>query len=233
VGWYGGWYWPGYAYYGYGPSDQTYSYEDDGYGSPEAARPSHGPATVVTGVNPSGADVVLDGEAVGFASDYNGRWDKLSVAAGRHTIAFKAKGYKTVIVEFDAHPGATYAFNDVLEAGEGEAHRSLVDPPIAPQANSPQANAPPAALRPPVAAGEPSATGRLRVHVEPEDAAVYLDGAYLGLGAELARVHAALAVPTGTHRLEAVRPGYVSAVRTIEVGETNLAIGELTLEPAR
>jgi hypothetical protein len=53
------------------------------------------------------------------------------------------------------------------------------------------------------------------------------------LGAELARVHAALAVPTGTHRLEAVRPGYVSAVRTIEVGETNLAIGELTLEPAR
>ena len=44
---------------------------------------------------------------------------------------------------------------------------------------------------------------------------VYLDGDFLGRGDELARLHGALAVAAGYHRLEVVRPGY--APRTLEL----------------
>ena len=227
-GWYDTWWgWPGYGYaygpwygygygYGYGP---WYAPYDGSYVVPVEAEPPHGPAIIETNVSPSKAEVALDGEAVGFASDYSGRWDELRVAPGRHTIAFREKGYRTLIVDFDAHPGSRYAFNDALSVGDGEEHRTLLAP--APEA-------------PPSAHAEASTTtGRLRVHAEPEDAAVYLDGEYLGLAAELARIHGALAVSTGTHRLEAVHPGYASAVRTIEVGTTDVVAVDLALEHER
>jgi hypothetical protein len=188
--------------------------------SVEAPQPS-GPAIIETGVTPSKADVVLDGDTVGFASDYNGRWDKLSVAPGPHTIAFQNKGYRSLVITFEARPGATYVFNDALVPGDGEDRRTLA---AAATVAPPQTQSP---------SPSPIAVGRLHVRAEPADAAVYLDGEYLGLGAELSRIHGALAVATGMHRLEAVRPGYVSASRAIEVGETDVVSVELTLEPQR
>jgi hypothetical protein len=183
------------------------------------AQPPRGPAIVETGVSPSKAEVVLDGDTVGFASDYSGRWDRLSVVPGPHTITFQKKGYRTLVIAFEARPGATYVFNDALVSGEGEDRRTL---PAAVTAAPPE-------TREPISAT--SATGRLRVRAEPGDAAVYLDGEYLGLGSELSRIHGSLAVATGSHRLEVVRPGYLSAVRTIDVGGSDVATVELTLEP--
>ena len=218
VGWgvYGGWGGYGYAAYapGYGPYDGTYIVSVE-------AQPPRGPAIVETGVSPSKAEVVLDGDTVGFASDYSGRWDRLTLVPGPHTITFQKKGYRTLVIAFEARPGATYVFNDALVSGEGEDRRTL---PAAVTAAPPE-------TREPISAA--AATGRLRVRAEPGDAAVYLDGEYLGLGAELGRIHAALAVATGTHHLEAVRPGYVSVARTIEVREADLTAIELTLEPER
>ena len=228
AGWYGDWWW-GWPYYGYGAYWPYYGYGPytDSYVVAVEAPPPSGPATVETRVTPSKADVVLDGETVGFASDYNGRWDKLSVAPGPHTIAFQEKGYRTLVITFEARPGATYAFNDALVSGDGEDRRELPQPPAAAvAATSPQAPSP--YVSP---GASPVALGRLRVHAEPPDAAVYLDGEYLGLGAELGRIHGALAVATGAHRLEAVRPGYVSASLAIEVGDTEVANVEITLTP--
>ena len=228
LGWYDGWWgWPGYGYAGYGPwygygYGEWYGPYGGPYGGSYVARfdaPSaRGPASVETGISPSSAEVVLDGESVGFASDYNGRWDRLSVAPGPHTIAFQEKGYRSLVITFDARPGATYAFHDALVRGEGEDRRDHRSADPAAREES----------RPPIPA--PSAMGRLRIHAEPADAAVYLDGEYLGVGADLGRIHGALAVTTGTHRLEVVRPGYVSAVRTIDVDETEPATVELSLE---
>jgi hypothetical protein len=217
VGWYGSWGWGGYGYAGdYGPYYDTDAGTEGSY-----APPAQGPATIETGVSPSKAEVLVDGEAVGFAGDYNGRWDELRVAPGPHTITFRAKGYRSLVVELDARPGANYAFHDTLAAGDGEERRTLtVSEPVAPQ----ETHAP---------SSGPVATGRLRIHAEPADSAVYLDGEYLGMGADLARIHGSLAVATGTHRLEVVRPGYASAVRTFEVGETDPASVELRLEPER
>ncbi len=231
-GWYGDW-WSGWPYYGYGygaywPYYGYWPYSDSYVVAIESPPPS-GPAIVETGVTPSKAEVVLDGDTVGFASDYNGRWDKLSVAPGQHTIAFRQQGYRTLVITFEARPGATYAFNDELVPGDGEDRREL------PQAPAAVADAtPPQTPSPYVSPGASSvALGRLRVHAEPPDAAVYLDGEYLGLGAELGRIHGALAVATGGHRLEAVRPGYVSVSVAIEVGDTDIAKVELILKPQR
>lgn len=202
----GWWDWPGYAEYVYGP------WYGPGVGSydAEAAEPPRGPAEIETDVSPSRAEVVLDGEAVGFAADYDGRWDELQVTPGKHTIAFRSQGYRTLTIELEASPAMHYEFNDVLVRGEGEDHRTIAAPPTS------------IATR-----------GRLKVSVQPTDAAVYLDGEYLGSGNELARTHGAIPVITGTHRLEAVRPGYASQVRTVEVGETDVAAVDLKLEHER
>jgi hypothetical protein len=227
VGWYGGWwdaYWPGYTYAPY-----QSGYDDTYVADTGSSYNSHKnePAVVETKVSPASAAVSLDGDAVGYASDYNGRWDRLRVAPGRHSIAFRAKGYRSLTIDLEARPGATYVLSDALVAGEGDDSRTLASPA-----------APPALAAPPAQAANdsmtrPPATGRLRVHAEPGDAAVYLDGEYLGLGAELARIHGALAVPTGTHRLEAARPGFASAVRTIEVGDRDVAQIDIVLESER
>jgi hypothetical protein len=214
VGWYGSWYWDGwYGYPGYGPWYTDYA---------EAGAPApQGPATVETGVSPSRAEVVLDGEPVGFASDYNGRWDELHVAPGPHTITFRAKGYRSLVVDFEARAGATYTFNDTLAPGDGEDRRTLTAPAPAAPHEAPAHNP------------GPAATGRLRIHAEPADSAVYLDGEYLGMAADLSRIHGSLAVGIGTHRLEVVRPGFGSAVRSVDVDGSDPATVELRLEPER
>ena len=227
AGWYGDWWgWPYYGYAAYWPN-YAYAPAPDSYILAVEAPPPSGPASVETGVTPPKADVVLDGEVVGFASDYSGRWDTLSVAPGPHTIAFQETGYRTLVVTFEARPGATYVFNDALVPGDGEDRRELRTVPAV--AAAPVAV--PAPMLPP--GPSPVALGRLRVQADPPDAAVYLDGEYLGLGAELGRIHGALAVGTGTHRLEAVRPGFVSASFVIEVGDSDIAKVEITLEPQR
>src|SRR6185436_7407452 len=112
AGWYGGWWgWP-YAYGAYWPYYGAY---DGGWYGPDtgyvsvAPAPS-GPAIVETGVTPSKAVVLLDGDNVGYASDYNGRWDELTVAPGPHTVGFQLSGYRSLVISLDAKPGATYAF---------------------------------------------------------------------------------------------------------------------------
>ena len=214
VGWYGGcWDCYGPGYYTYAPSTTYVSGGDE-------APARRDPATIETKVSPSSATVNVDGEEFGFASDYDGKWDHLTVSPGKHSIAFRAKGHRSLTVEVEAEPGATYVFKDALAKGEGEDSRMVAT----------RAAPPPPLETAPMGRPAAAATGRLRIHAEPADAAIYLDGEYLGLAAELARIHAALAVPAGTHRLEAVRPGFATAVRTVEVGETDLAVVELNLD---
>ena len=47
------------------------------------------------------------------------------------------------------------------------------------------------------------------------DSAVYLDGEFLARASELSRLHGAIPVARGPHRIEVVRPGFES--RTVDV----------------
>ena len=64
------------------------------------------------------------------------------------------------------------------------------------------------------ARGEP---GRVHVAIEPDDAAVYLDGRFLGTGRDLARLGSGLIVDPGAHKLSVVRPGRESQSLDFEV----------------
>lgn len=180
------------------------------------ARPSDAPSALVTDIDPRRAAVRLNGESVGRARDYDGTWDRLVVPPGRHVLEFSAPGYQTLRVGVDTERGATYRIAYDLQRGEG------IDPRSTP-AEAPPAASPPRAASEGAAGDERPAPregkiekGFLGIRVFPSDAALYLDGEFLARGDELERLHGALPVAAGTHRLEAVRPGYKP--RRLEVG---------------
>ncbi len=216
------WGWPGYWYDGWGYYGQPGYYPGDYPGYDETAG---GPAYVLTDVRPKKAEVVLDGEAIGEAHDFNGTWDVLTLGSGRHDFKFQAPGYMTLEVTVDARVGRRYKLAYDLRRGEGKDPRSeaLTAPPAAPaSAPSMPGSAPPAASSSGTPGERPAsgvARGFLKVVVSPPDAAVYLDGEFLGRGDELARLHGALPVATGEHRIEVVRPGYLSRTNSVTVGD--------------
>jgi hypothetical protein len=212
------WAWPGYwgdgwSYYG-GPGGYPGAY----YGQPADGAEFIGPAVVQTAIRPKKAHVVLDGEPLGKASEFNGTWDSLELDPGRHMLVFEAPGYKTLEVGIEARPGRFYRIAYSLHQGEGKDSRSTPLPPAEPESNVPSAapfSAPPA----PAEARRGLPRGFLRVAVTPSDAAVYLDGEFLGRGDELERLHGAIPVAAGEHRIDVVRPGYRSGADTVTVSE--------------
>ena len=226
IGWSVSWGWPYYGpYYGgyYGPYyGANYVYGGEHFG------PS-GPAVIETGITPKKSEVLLDGKAIGNAKDFNGRWDDLRIEPGRHTVTFRYPGYRSLTFEIDAQPGAHYVLHDTLAEGAGEDRRVIA----APESRAGEPAARPEQVTPPAHGTAGLAKGLLRVRVTPEDAGVYLDGEFLGMGTELARLHGAIPVATGGHKLEIVRPGYTSDVRTVEVDGDATAEVEVILTKTR
>lgn len=177
------------------------------------------PAVVETAVTPKSATVRLDGEEVGKARDWNGAWDALTLRPGVHVLEFSKDGYRTFRAVVDLEPGMRFRLERDLVEGEG------FDP-----ASDPLPELRPAAETPPA----PLARGFLHLRVRPSDAAVYLDGKFLGSGFELERLHGAIPVAAGTHRVEVMRPGHRSHVAEVAVAPSGeAATVEVTLEPER
>ncbi len=214
-----GWWW-GWPYlYPYYPPPRSYPY----YGPAATEEVQGAPAVVEIDAAPSSAAVELDGEEVGLARDYNGAWDRLEISPGAHVISLSAPGYKTLEVQLEASPASYHRFVYRLEKGEGLDPRSNARKGL-------EAPAPERYRRGPPSAGAVTVRGGfLRVRVAPADAAVYLDGDFLARAGELARLHGALPVAAGSHRVEAVRPGYRSASEevTVEDGGRSEVILEL------
>lgn len=160
------------------------------------------PAWVETDVTPKRASVRLDGEDVGFAKDWNGVWDRLHITSGAHVLEFSLDGYQTLQVHLDAQPGRVYHVRRELKAGEG------LDP-------SSSAPAPETSAPPPRAAA-PSGGGFILLSVDPGDAAVYLDGKFVGRASDL-HLRRSRPLTSGEHELEVVRPGFVPERRTVTV----------------
>jgi len=130
----------------------------------------------------------------------------------------------TLEVGIDAQAGRHYRIDYELRRGEGKDVRSdalleaaTAPPPAAPAPASP--SAPPAPGTPDQRAASTMRRGFLKVFATPPDAAIYLDGEFLGSGDELARLHGAIPVAAGDHRIEAVRPGYLSRATVVTVGD--------------
>jgi hypothetical protein len=188
-------------------------------------------AVVDTDVSPEHARVFLDGQLIGTADDFDGYPDYLYLEPGRYTLEFSLPGYETVRMDLDAQAGRYYPLNFELKARPGEKPAPWYDRPeglpvariFGKEAREEKTPARPnPALRPELQEQPKPAKPRvgkasLRFAVEPAQAAVYLDGEFVGTGEELSQLVRGLAVEPGEHKVEVMAPGYAGQTREITV----------------
>jgi hypothetical protein len=167
--------------------------------------------------------VYVDGYYAGVVDDFDGLFQRLHVAPGRHEITLKLTGYQTHRLQVYVGSGATIKLDHEMLKGLGETYENLA--PDAPRQATRRSRsyAPPPSAEP----AEPSPSGELRLQVSPVDASVYVDGEFRGTGREAAT----LALAPGQHRVEVVRPGYRTVEHDIEVASQGVA--ELTVDLKR
>jgi len=212
-GWYGG----GWGGYGYGGGAVYYSHS--------GSETEGGSVRVL--VDPSEARVYVDGYFAGVVDDFDGLFQRLRVAPGRHDISLKLEGYTTHRMRVYVGPDATVKLHYDLQKGSGETFEDLSNgaPPPEREVRRERESEDEVESAP----GEPSAgehLGQLHLRVEPVDASVYVDGAFRGTGREAGT----LRLSPGRHRIEVVRPGYRTTDQEIEVAPGETTQLSVTLE---
>ena len=241
---YGFYYYPGLFHYGWPYYGYRYCwawawpYFTGGWyvGRPYDYGERYGPAStgaLETDVKPKKAEVYVDGVFVGQARDYNGTWDLLWLEPGEYRVEFRYPGYMTLEVSVTIEAGGYGRVLERLQTGQGRDPRSSPTPVAAAVTDNPPQPAQGYIVDSP--RNEPSREGTLRtgfltIDAAPPDAAVYLDGEFLGRADELARLHGALPVARGRHVIEVVRPGFSSERVEVEVGDSEPAKVVVTLE---
>ncbi len=223
--------------------------------------PSADLAVVDTDVHPKHARLYLDGRFIGIADDFDGFPGFLYLEPGRYRLECRLGGFRDEVVEIDARAGYRHDLDFRLQRSKGEKKEHWWQAPERPRpvprvygpvvanplgqrldrAGSRAPAGPDLRLRPDLgrdkmenrSQSEQPGAGSLRVVVRPLEASVYLDGAFLAAGAELAGLTGPLAVASGRHEVEVMAPGYVAQRRVIEV--VSGATVELNVEllPAR
>lgn len=241
TGWYRGGYYGRYpyygGYYGYGRGYWGYSwgfpyYWDWGWGYPYYGYPyGYGRPYYYSGraisslrviVEPNDTRVYVDGYYAGTADDFDGIFQRLNVAPGRHELLLRKEGFKThrfqvyaaedrtLKLKYRMQAGAGEDPSEDLTGGHGVAEEPRYDLERDLRERDRETREPERAVR--ETAREPE-VGYLRLDVRPGDATVYVDGEFRGSARQADR----LDLPPGRHRLEVVRPGYRTVEREIEV----------------
>lgn len=228
--WYRPYYWGYYGvpYYDYYWSAWDYPYWSAGYAYRDRYRYRE-TAAIRTLVDPEKTKVFVDGYYAGTADDFDGLFQRLHVAPGRHDISFELEGYRTHRVKVYALEDRTIKIRHEMRRGAGdESLEDLTDgredPPYRRGAaeRDPRERDLDDAEREPGDRGRADSEGRerergepgtLRVEVRPEDASIYVDGQFFGTS----RRSEALTLPPGRHRIEVVRPGYRTVEREVEI----------------
>jgi hypothetical protein len=227
----GGGYYPGYPGYGWGGYYPGYGYGSywwpygsfgwyGGYwgGYPGWYDGGHGSGSLRVLVDPAEARVYVDGYYAGAVDDFDGLFQRLQVAPGRHEITCKLEGYKTYRVRVYVGPDATLKLHHEMEKGQGESFEDLTGGAPLPEREVRRERDDQRDDQGVELEGPASGAGQLRLSVLPEDASIYVDGAFRGT----AREAGSLKLAPGRHRIEVVRPGYKTADKEVEVapGET-------------
>ncbi len=176
-------------------------------------------------VKPKRAQVFLNGHYIGNTDKYDGFPSYLWLKRGTYEVIFYLDGHETVRKIYSPQPGVVIKERFHLNAGEAISPDKLSDPPQSTVAErrtprSPDESHPRARRRyyrvkeeaqeAPVedeALDIREDPGLLNLSVTPEDASIYLDGRFLGTGADLPRKRGLILDP-GDHVLEITRPGW-------------------------
>ncbi len=160
-------------------------------------------------IRPKTAEVYVDGAYVGMADQLDGYPIYLWLEEGTYEVAFYKQGYETIFRRYTIYPGVTINVDDHMRPGEAIL-------PIPPTGAYPSTGAPSAGIAP------GANDGRLAIVATPGDAAVYLDGHFVGTAAEISDLGSGLIIEPGDHLVEIIRPGYENQRVPISV-----AAGEL------
>jgi len=236
-GWWGGWWgWPPYPY-GYGYYDPVPYYAT-------RVRPSMGALDL--DLRPETAQVFLNGQPIGIADNFDGWPRYLWLDQGTYDLVFYHEGFETIARQYSVYPGVIIDVEDRMVPGEATPPEDLIAKSTANREARLKAEAerrkaaeqaepewkervradrretgdmaPPPSSKPLDARVAPA---RLTLTVTPADAAVYLDGRFLGGADEIGAGHAGVVIDPGDHEIEVVRPGYESKTVSVsaETGE--------------
>jgi hypothetical protein len=205
---------------------------------------------VDTDVEPEHARVVLNGELIGVADDFDGSPGYLYLKPGHYTVEFTLKGYRPQKVEIDAVAGKYVPIDLKLERIPGEKAApwydrpeglpvSRVFGPKGAQAATPAPAGPDRSLRPETRerpwtgsrAARATGGAALDLKITPANAAVYVDGQLVGTAEELGRLERGIAVAPGKHRIEVAAPGRSSRSLEVDVAEGQRQQVVVELEP--
>lgn len=220
-GYYGGWggWWP-WWYPTYGGTtvimEPRYRYGGGGTGALDLD------------VSPEKAQIFVDGEYVGRADDYDGFPTFLWLDSGTYDVGIYHEGYETIVRQYTIRPGALIDVEDQMRPGNAILPEELMTPKSTEVRDTRiQRNAEQEAAVDRAEAesdyddqdgrSSDQQVGRLLLSLWPPDAAIYLDGNFLGTAEEIGQLSAGLVVEPGEHQLEVVRPGYGTIRRSVSV----------------
>jgi hypothetical protein len=172
-------------------------------------------------VNPQDTEVYLDGGFAGVADDFDGMTQSLRVSPGAHDIALKHAGRETHKVRVYVGPDQSLKIRHDMKKGDPrvETNDEIGDPRAVPEKSEPPG-------RGVVSAATPGGKVTLRLSVQPEDASIYVDGAFQGM----ARSTQTVDLVPGRHKLEIVRPGFKTIERELELGPADTPHVAVSLE---
>lgn len=208
--WWGpSWYWP--AYY----APRFYSVPREVVLG--ASRGQRDIGAISLKVRPKKTEVWVDGNYAGRSGKFDGYPGYLWLEKGTHELVFYREGFRTFSGLFEVRAGMVNEVAFIMERGEATPPEDAMTPVRGREEGTPPAR-PPLQRQSSSEAGSVASRpldlrsegGRIRVLVEPREASVYLDGRFLGTGAELERLQDGLRVDVGEHVLEAVHPRFAA-----------------------
>ena len=194
-------------YFPYRPVYRSSNYRTDAYRG-------QGMGALDLDVSPAKTQVFVDGEYVGIVDQYDGFPAYLWLEEGTYDIAFYHEGYETLIRQYSVGPARTIDVNDDLRPGVAKHPDELMTPKSTERRderirrNRERERDAERERSRAERSYSSDQVSRLMLDVYPDDAAIYLDGHFLGTGKELAQLSAGLIIEPGPHTLEVVRPGY-------------------------
>ena len=213
------------------------SYPAAGYYGRHGAPYERAMGAIDVDVRPDDAIVFVNGQPVGEADELDGFPRYLWLEEGTYDIAVYLPGYQTLFRQVTIYPGLVIDIDDALQPGEAihpddygptsteirderlrqevekraraaeiETERAEIERTVR-ESLERSRDAERAEARP-APSGDAADIGRLVLDIDPPDAAVYLDGYFLGLGGDVSQLRAGFVLEPGDHRLEVSRPGF-------------------------
>lgn len=231
-GWWGRYYSP-YSYYGpYGSYGYYGRYPYSSYRS--YSTPDW--TAIDTDISPEEAEIYLDGRYVGIADDFDGYPDYLYLEPGRYRLEFRLEGYETRSIDIRARRGAKHDIDQKLRRIPGASRYSGSRRDSDPSAQrfwgkSRDSSEP--VTREPIDTeevysnredqrgpdGDREQETRLRLSVDPPDAAVYVDDRFVGTAEELSTRRRGISISPGKHTVTVLRPGLEEKAVSVQVDE--------------